>query len=238
MGKALSEVSLIDAKCRVHRSLTLLFPDFDFTTDFLYGPSGQAIVRCYGMDSHAIAAADLGRIYKRLRASSKIRRSSVVRLLTQARQTIAAISRSRVTDLQTRELALAWEDVEIALRRRHAARVELEALYDEARCLDAQLPDTNGSPISKAAFARLLGETGPLSDYNSWRQLLRMGGLNLRERKSGTYIGQTRITRMGRALMRSILTPRWLFRWSNAIVSSARTITGRLASRRCRGRRP
>lgn len=200
-----AEAALIDAKCRVHRVLTLLFPDFDFTTDFLYSPSGQAIVRCFGLDPHAIAALNVTRIYERLRKHSAIRRSSVVRLHLQARQTVAAIAKSRVTDLLARELAFAWEDVELATRRRETARAELEALYEEARIADRRLPDPAGSGIAKAALARLLGETGPLSGYAGWRQLLRMAGVNLKERKSGTYVGQTKIARTGRPLFRAII---------------------------------
>jgi len=136
-----AEVALIDAKSRVHRIIKLLFPDFDFTTDFLYGPSGQAIMRCFGFDPHVIAALNVARMYERLRKQSKIQRLSVTRLLAQARQTVSAIAKSRVTGLQARELAFAWEDVDLALRRREAARVELEALYDEARASDSHLPD-------------------------------------------------------------------------------------------------
>ena len=201
-----AEVALIDAKCRVHRALTLLFPDFDFTTDFLYGPSGQAIVRCFGLDPHTIATLNATRIYARLRRHSRIVRSSVARLLAQARQTVAAVSRSRVTDLHARDLAFAWEDFEHAARRRQTARAELEALYDEAKVFDPLLPTVGaGSVVSKLAIARLLGEAGPLSAYSSWRQLLRMAGANLRERKSGKYVGQTRIARTGRPLLRAIL---------------------------------
>jgi transposase len=200
-----AQLALIDAKSRVHRALTLLFPDFDFTTDFLYGPSGRAIMRCYGLDPHTIAAQSLSRIYARLRTCSPIRRSSVARLITQARQTITAVNKSRMSDLQARELALAWEDVELALRRRESARAELEALYDEARAIDPKLPETKGSAISKLAMARFLGETGPLSGYTIWRQLMRIAGVNLRERKSGRYVGQTKIARTGRALLRAVL---------------------------------
>lgn len=200
-----AEVALIDAKSRVHRAITLLFPDFDFSTDFLYSPSGQAIVRCFGLDPHAIAARSVAWLYERLGKHSTIRRSSVVRLHAQARQTVAAMSKSRTSDLLVRELALAWEDFELAARRRASAGVELEALYDEARMADPRLPVTTGSGVSKLALARLLGEAGPLSAYGSWRQLLRVGGVNLRERKSGTYVGQTRITRTGRPLFRAIV---------------------------------
>ena len=136
-----AEAALIDAKSRVHRALTLLFPDFDFTTDFLYGPSGKAIVRCFGLDPHAIATLDASRIHARLRKHSRILRSSVVRLLAQARQTVAAVSRSRVTDLHARDLAFAWEDFEHAARRRQTARQELEALYDDARMFSSTAGD-------------------------------------------------------------------------------------------------
>jgi transposase len=200
-----AEQALIAAKSRVHAALTILFPDFGFSTDFLYGPSGQAIVRCFGLDPHVLAALNVSRIYERLRRHSTIRRSSVVRLLTQARQTVVAISKSRMTDLAAHELALAWEDFELAARRRENARTEIETLYDQARLEDPLLPDPSGSGISKLALARLVGESGPLSAYSSWRQLLRMGGTNLRERKSGTYVGQTRIARRGRPLMRAIV---------------------------------
>jgi transposase len=44
-------------------------------------------------------------MYERLRKHSRIQRSSVVRLLAQARQTVSAVSKSRVSDLQVRELA-------------------------------------------------------------------------------------------------------------------------------------
>ena len=200
-----AEEALIEAKSRVHAALTMLFPDFDFSTDFLYGPSGQAIVRCFGLNPHSIAASNTSRIYDRLCKHSNIRRSSVVRLLTQARITVSAISRSRITDLQAREFSLAWEDFERASERRATARAALEALYDEARLADPLLPDTSTGVISQVALARFLGETGPLSGYSSCQQLLRMGGINLRERKSGTYIGQTKITRRGRPLYRSIV---------------------------------
>ena len=200
-----AEAALIEAKSRVHCALTTLFPDFDFSTDFLYGRSGQAIVRCFGLDPHLIVRANVSRIHERLRKHSAIRRSSVVRLLTQARQTVVAITKSRVTDAMAHELALAWEDFELAVRRRDSARIELEALYDEARLTDPHLPDPTGSPVSKIALARLLGESGPLSAYASWRQLFRMGGVNLRERKSGRYVGQTKISRAGRPRFRAIV---------------------------------
>lgn len=205
-GKLYSDAGarLIDAKSRIHRSLTLLFPDLSFSTDFLYSDSGRAIFHCYGLNPHKIVLHSAGRLFERLRKHSRILRSSVGRLLAQARQTTAAIDSSPVTDLLAHELDLAWRDLELAEQRRENARLHLDELYDQARLADPRLPD-GGGVISKTALARFLGEAGPLSDYKSWRQLLRMAGTNLRERKSGKYVGQTRISRTGRPALRSVL---------------------------------
>lgn len=200
-----AEASLIAAKSRIHHALVLLFPDFDFSTGFLYSDSGRAIFHRYRFNPHSIVAYAPSRIHERLRTRSNIRRSSVDRLLAQARATVNATPLSRITAVVERELTLAWEDLELAESRREEARGVLESLYDEARSMDDHLPDVTGSPIAKSAFARFLGEAGPLSDYASWKQLLRMGGVNLRERKSGKYVGQTKIARTGRPLYRAII---------------------------------
>ena len=54
-------------------------------------------------------------------------------------------------------------------------------------------------------LTRLVSQTGPLTDFGSGRALLRYAGLNLRERQSGTYRGQTRLSKKGRPLLRKIL---------------------------------
>lgn len=200
-----AECALIAAKSRIHHAMVLLFPDFGFSTDFVYSESGRAIFDCYRFNPHSIVANPPSRIHERLRKRSNVRRSSVDRLLAQARATVAVGAASRITAVIERDLVLAWQDLELAEARRNEARLALEELYDEARTSDDHLPDVAGTPIAKAAFARFLGETGSLRAYSSWKQLLRMGGVNLRERKSGKYVGQTKIARTGRPLYRAIV---------------------------------
>jgi transposase len=200
-----AECAIIDAKSRIHRALRLLFPDFDFSTDFLYGPSGRAIFRCFSLDPHRIALAPPARLLGRLRKLSRITRNSVDRLLASARASIAVPRAPREVAVLIEQLELAWEDLELHERRRAAARFELERLYDEVRTLEPRYPEPQKGVVSKTNLARLIAETGPLSDYQSWRQLLKMGGLNLRERKSGRYVGLTKISRTGRSMLRVIL---------------------------------
>jgi transposase len=104
-----------------------------------------------------------------------------------------------------KQLEHLWRDLEWAERRCGEVGAELKRLYDQARELDPRLPNAWPGVVSPLALARLIGELGPLSDFQGWRELLRYVGLNLRERQSGQFVGQIRITRKGRPLARRIL---------------------------------
>jgi hypothetical protein len=70
---------------------------------------------------------------------------------------------------------------------------------------------SKGEPVPRAdkrflnefRIGRILGETGPLTDFSNKRAILKYGGLNLRERKSGYYIGKTRLSKKGRSPLRN-----------------------------------
>jgi transposase len=200
-----AEDEIIEAKGRIHRALKLFFPDLDFSTDFIYSASGEAIMRCYGWSPHRIVQDAPGRMFDRLRKHSRILRRSVERLLVQARASAQNTPDGRLGDVTADQLTLAWEELARHNDRRERARVKLEELYDEARTADSRMPETVKGVASKIGLARLFAETGPLDDFASWRQILRYGGLNLCERKSGKYKGQTKISRKGRPQLRRIL---------------------------------
>lgn len=200
-----AEDCLVEAKSRVHRSLRRLFPDFDFSTDFLYGPSGLAIFRATGLDPHRIAAYAPGRLLDRLRRDSSIRRSSVARLIASARASASSVPTGERLEFLKLDLANAFEDYLRSDSRRGVAGAKLEALYDEARAADPRLPEPVYRVFSKLGLARLFAELGPITDFASWRQAMRYGGVNLRERQSGRYRGLTRIARRGRPQLRRIL---------------------------------
>ena len=78
-------------------------------------------------------------------------------------------------------------------------------ILNELRVEDPNIPPPTPELISETNMAKLLGETGPLSDFKHFRQLLRYGGLNLRERESGSYHGKTKIAKKGRRRLRKVL---------------------------------
>lgn len=200
-----AEDELVAAKGRIHRALKLLFPDFTFSTDFLYSASGEAIMHCYGWSPHRIVRDSAARILDRLRKRSRILRRSVERLLEQARASVTSTPAGPLSELAEQQLALAWEELQRHDERRARARERLEALYLEARASDPRMPEPVKGVVSLIGLARLFAEVGPLDDFSSWRQILRYGGLNLCERKSGKYVGQTRISRKGRPQLRRVL---------------------------------
>jgi hypothetical protein len=73
------------------------------------------------------------------------------------------------------------------------------------RSIDPKIPPATPGVINDKNIARLLGETGPLGDFASWRMLMRYAGLNIRMRQSGRYQGQNKISKKGRPLLRKVL---------------------------------
>ena len=201
-----AEKGLVTAKCRIHRCLKILFPDLGFAPGFIYSKSGRAIMRCYAFNPHAIKRAGATRVTKRLKALvPRIRKRTIERLIEYASASVQSSPSMRVIQVRTLELQQAWEDMETHEKRRLDTAQLLEALYDEARSSDPNLPKPIKGVATKLALARLIGELGPLSDFSSWRQLLKMAGLNLCERKSGKYQGKTKISKTGRHLARKII---------------------------------
>lgn len=200
-----AEDAVIEVKNRIHSIVKSLFPDFDFGVDFLYGPSGSAIVKVFGLNPHRIAELSPSRLRQRLRVHCRILAGSVRRLLNQARTSATSTPAGARNDLAEQTLRLAFEELELHQRRREIVREQLETLYATACAEDPRLPRPTKGVVSATMLARLVAETGPLGDFASWRQLLRLAGLNLRERQSGKYRGLTKIARKGRPHLRRIL---------------------------------
>lgn len=197
----------VTSKCRIHRALRRVFPDFDFSPSFLFGRSGRAVFRCTGLDPHRITRAGVPRLAKRLkREVPRIRNCSVERLVRAARASRLSTPDDAAHEVHLLDLRQAWSDLEGAEERKAETGELLVRLYDEARALDPLLPAPQKGLASKLNLARLVAETGPWSDFKGWRELLKYVGLNLCEKQSGRWRGRTRISKKGRTLARHVLS--------------------------------
>ena len=200
-----SEDRIVELKGAAHGTLRRLFPDLDFGVDFLFGPSGQAIANTYGFNPHRILADGAATFRRRVKSAvPRIQNRSLERLLATAALS-AQHGGDEVADILEFRVRGIFEDLAREEERLREVASRMEQLYDEARQEDGCLPEAQPLVITKLQLARLVAETGPLSDFGSWRSLLRYGGYNLVEKQSGQYRGKTRIAKKGRRLLRKVL---------------------------------
>jgi transposase len=204
---ARAESDAARAKCRIHRALRRVFPDFPLSKDFLFSRSGEAVMKVTGFDPHSIARTYPKRLDQRIRRlAPRIRRSSITKIYESAKLSADSTPSNPATELTLLELRQAWNDLHLAQERKAESAAILESLFDQARLLDHTLPPPQPGLISKLNLARLVAETGPWCDFSSARQLLKFIGLNLFEQQSGNWNGKKRISKKGRPLARHILS--------------------------------
>ncbi len=75
---------------------------------------------------------------------------------------------------------------------------ELEQLHSKG----AVKLSPHASPVGPFMLARILAETGPLTDFKTIKQLWRYAGLNLRQKQSGKMQGTNRLSKKGRSRLR------------------------------------
>ena len=193
-------------KNRIRRLLRQVFPDFDFSRDFLYSASGQAIFDAFAFCPHRIAGLSLSKVDRRLRRRApRIRRSSVDRLHKAARRSMAVAPTGVVQDVLIEELSDTWNDLQRALMRLEKTKKRIEDLYRRARLIDPKLPAPTRGVITAVGLGRLVGEIGPPSDFDSVGALYRYVGFNLIENSSGHHRGHVRISKGGRSRARVVL---------------------------------
>lgn len=202
-----AEAGVVAAKSAIHNHRLQLFPDFSFKKDFLFGKSGWAVLEKFGFNPYRIIAAGRRRFERVMRkAAPRIRKDSIERLWNDAQLSVRHGVDSRLLAVQEKYLTQLFEDLKLHSERKAEAARHMEKLYREAQQLDPKLPDAERGVVTTLNLARLIATTGPLSDFQTARQLVRFLGLNLRERQSGHYRGKTRLTKKGSAIGRLVVS--------------------------------
>lgn len=200
------EETLTATRQRIESTVEDLFPDYDKSATFTFNSTGTALMDAYAFNPYRIARAGYTRFKKAIKRRVRgTRFATLEHLFERAEQSVRYCKTESEIQLLTSRLIDLWTDYERLIARRKRLRVEIERLGEqlEARGELPRLSHLKG--ITRFNLARLVGQTGPLKDFRSGRALLRYAGLNLRERQSGTYRGQTRLSKKGRPLLRKVL---------------------------------
>ena len=191
---------------RISKLLVELFCDYSFEKDFLYIPSGRAIVDKFGCNPYRIVNAGYSRFSRIIKkAAPRIREATLKRLWEDALSSALNEQPEEYIEVIEIQLKQLMDDSWLHEARSEAIIERMIEILSRLRRKDPNIPQATEGVINDKHIARLLGETGPLGDFTHWRMLMRYGGLNIRMRQSGKYSGLNKITKKGRPLLRKVL---------------------------------
>lgn len=199
------EETLTAARQRIQAVISDLFPDYDKSATFTFNSTGRALMDAYAFDPYHIAKGGYPRFKNTIKRRVNARFSTLEHLFESAEESARYHKTEAEIGLLVDRLQALWADYERLTARRERLRAQIEAIGEEL-IAEEELPDLSHlKGITLFNITRLASQTGPPTDFGSGRALLRYAGLNLRERQSGTYRGQTRLSKKGRPLLRKIL---------------------------------
>ena len=194
-------------RTRLQATLTELFPDYDRPLTFTFSKTGRALLRERLLCPYRLVRLGRTRLLTMLRRRVPgVKTVTADRLVTAAEASVRSAPPPAVAAVLSDRLAVLVAAFEAHEREADRLKGQIEALGQRLKAEDALPPiDEVVSGITLFNLARIVGQTGPLADFASKRQLLRYAGMNLRERESGRYKGQTRLSKKGRPLLRKVL---------------------------------
>jgi transposase len=200
------DAAITSHRCRISKLMVELFCDYSFKKDFLYSNSGLALVEQYGCNPYRIVEDGYDVFCRKMKkAAPRIMSRSLKRLWEDASSSVLNEMPPGYVQVLEEYLYDRLEDYFNVLERKERITEQMLAILDKLRQDDPLIPPPTPKVISDKNLARLLAETGPLSDFEHWRKLMRYAGLNLKTRQSGTFQGQNKISKKGRKLFRKVL---------------------------------
>jgi transposase len=194
-------------KNRLHGALDLCWPEFAAQFYDLAKPTPLAVLRRWPLPQDVLTQPRAVKALVKAASRNHVAGERVERLLETARETVGLRS---AADGRRAEIARLLARLDLV--REHALAVEarLAELVDShrgARAL-ATVPE-----VSAVCAATLVAELGTPETYVAPRQVLKLAGMNLARKESGTSVkGRVRQTKRGRPLLRRqlfLLAGRW-----------------------------
>lgn len=195
-----------ESRCRVHSHLVRLFGEFPMGKDFIFNNSGRALFELYGFNPWRIVEDSFEVFSVRMKSKVKgIFSKSLKKVYEAAQRTVLHVMSPLEVELIEQNFRFVYEDFLRSDSRRESLRQQIEEIYHKLAETEEIIPLADEKVMQPFLLGRVLGETGPLSDFKSLSQLNKYGGLNLRTRESGKFKGQLKMSKKGRAPLRGVL---------------------------------
>lgn len=198
--------SYVTARNQVHKTLKQLFPDFSMKVDTVYSNTGQTLYKFYGFNPWRITAKGFEHFKDKIRKNAKGIRHKTIQTIWDDAQATCTHNCSDIAWSLTERLGDHYEDYLRYKDRKDRLKKQMISTLKDIRQQEKNIPESSTNFVSEFHVARLLAETGSLSDFNTYKELLNYLGMNLRERKSGFYTGKTKLSKKGRPVARKVLS--------------------------------
>lgn len=194
-------------KNRLQGLLDLAWPEFLGHFSALHKATPRAILERWPLPEDLLAAP-ARTVRKEIRTASRghVSREQVDGLLDSARTSIALTQASAERRLEIQSLLARW-----ALVRQQLAELERRITALVEQCPEAKIL-TTVPEVSAVCAATLVAELGTPKDYEHYRQVLKLAGMNLASRSSGQSEGRKWQSKRGRPMLRRqlfLLAGRW-----------------------------
>ena len=191
---------------QLHHELKVLFCERDWKEAFWYGVSGRAVLKLYQGNPYKIIKAGRSRFAQRMRKAVKgIRGTTIERIWTNAGQSVKLNHAESLSDLIAERIKQLWHDYQLHEHRLQEIKEQMANIYRDLLDQGEQLPPVIKGFVSIENLARIVGETGPFSDFKSAKQIKRYAGMNICIHESGRFKGLRKLSKKGRPRLRLIL---------------------------------
>lgn len=198
------QITSIKGQC--HALLARLFCVLDFSAQFLYEATGKALYEHYRFNPKRIQEQGQARFVRKMKKHVPgVRSETLERLWENAKSSCLLAETDAVLQAMEYRLQGLWERLLQATHRITEIEEKISSIYEKLVELKEKVPQASPNFLSAFRIGRILGETGPLSDFPNIESLTKFAGLNLRERKSGQYTGGVHLSKKGRSGLREIL---------------------------------
>ena len=204
LGLYYEDVTLLGMTIRTRISdiAKCIFLEQSVKSNFLYSVTGRILIKQFGFNPFKITKNGFSRFRSRMkRHIPKIYEKTLKDVYRKAEAAKILLTETEA-DIHKKQLLWEYKEYEKISERK-------EDLKEQMCCLYKTLPEykklSQITQISDFMMARVIGETGPMSDFSCLRKIMRYAGLNIRTRESGKYKGKDKISKKGRPLLRKTL---------------------------------
>lgn len=183
-----------------------LFCDFSYKNNFLYESSGRVLVERFYCNPYRIVKMGYSRYSKTMKKYVKyIKNETLRRIYSDAQMSVRLIITDSMIELLEHRIKELWQNYLHHEQSIRQIKEQMSGLYQNLLDSGENLPKAEAGFVSQVNLARIIGETGPMKDFDHYFQIIRFSGLSLRQKQSGKFRGKNKISKKGRSRLRLIL---------------------------------